>query len=129
MRIVLLRAYDVSPNDKGYRVLVDRLWPRGIAKAALRLDEWCRELAPSTELRKWFDHRAERWQPFREQYLQELAEKPAEVARLRAIARQRRLLLIYAARDEERNHAGVLREFLLERPAKRFSRRPPKPDA
>ncbi len=112
--IKLARAYDARFTEGEFRVLVDRLWPRGVSKEKLRLDAWCKEIAPSDALRKWFDHRVERWDKFRESYRQELSTKPIEVAGLRAIAKTQPLLLIYGAKDEEHNQAVVLREYLLE---------------
>ncbi|MFQ1061770.1 DUF488 domain-containing protein [Bordetella trematum] len=112
--IVLKRAYeDPGPGD-GYRVLVDRLWPRGRARAALALDGWARDLAPSDALRKTFHHDPERWDAFREAYLQELGQ-PAQRAAMQALlsaAGSGRLTLVYGARDPERNNAVVLQEAL-----------------
>lgn len=96
----------------GYRVLVDRLWPRGVTKAAARLDEWPRHLAPSAELRQWFGHEPARWDKFRAKYRGELAAQGEELARLRQVARTKRLVLLYAAKSEEFNHARILREVL-----------------
>lgn len=110
--IAIIRAYEICKEDNGYRVLVDRLWPRGLTKAALNLDEWAKDLAPSTELRKWFDHRAERWPEFKKRYRQELRLQPDAIEKLLKIAARRRVLLIFGARDEEHNQALVLRDFL-----------------
>lgn len=115
MRIDVKRVYDLEESDQGYRVLVDRLWPRGLAKTSLRLDEWCKEIAPDTELRKWFAHDMGRWDEFRKRYAAELSGKQAVLNRLRGIARRQRLLLLYAARDTEHNHAAVLKEILAVR--------------
>lgn len=115
--IRLKRAYEPASPDDGYRVLVDRLWPRGVSKEELRIDEWAKELAPSPELRVWFGHEPERWPEFRERYLLELAA-PARQAALDALARRARegtVTLVYAARDTERNGAVVLREALKAR--------------
>lgn len=111
-RIRLVRAYDISPDDSGYRVLVDRLWPRGIKKEDLAVDAWLKEIAPSQALRKWFNHQEERWDEFRQRYFDEL-EKNEGVAELRALVKKKPVLLIYAAHDEEHNNAVALRDFLL----------------
>ena len=109
-KIEIRRIYD-SPVE-GYRVLVDRLWPRGVSKAAARLDEWPRHLAPSAGLRKWFGHDPARWEEFRARYRGELAAHPDELERLRQIARRRKLVLLFAAKSLGCNHAIVLREVL-----------------
>lgn len=106
------RVYDVNESAPGYRVLVDRIWPRGVSKDEIDLDEWCKDLAPSDELRKWFGHDPERWKEFQRRYRRELKEKGEELSRLRGIARKRRVLLLYGANDKEHNQAVVLREVL-----------------
>ena len=103
----------------GYRVLVDRLWPRGVAKAAARLDEWPRHLAPSAELRKWFGHDPARWDEFRVRYRGELAAQGEELARLRQVARRQKLILLYAAKSPDCNHALVLRDVLAAKASRR----------
>ncbi len=112
MSIELKRVYEDHGQTAGYRVLVDRLWPRGIAKADLPYDEWLRDLAPSTALRKQFGHDPARWDAFRSAYLAELKAQAATLARLRAIARKQHLVLLYGAKDEEHNQAVVLRDVL-----------------
>ena len=114
MRVELNRVYDAAKEAGGYRVLVDRVWPRGISKDKLRLDEWCREIAPSTKLRQWFGHIPDRWEPFRLKYREELKAKDDDLKRLRALARKQPLILLYSAKDKEHNQAVVLREVLLE---------------
>ena len=99
-----------SPGD-GQRILVDRLWPRGVSKARAHLDAWMKDVAPSTELRLWFDHRPERWAEFRRRYLGELAANPAAGA-LQQLAAAGPVTLLYAARDEAHNEAVVLAEYL-----------------
>lgn len=114
--IVIRRAYDEPGADDGYRVLVDRFWPRGRSKAALRLDQWTRELAPSAGLIRWFGHVQTRWPAFREHYRHEL-DTPASRDRLRALldaAGDARITLVYGARNETENQAVVLCEVLLE---------------
>jgi uncharacterized protein YeaO (DUF488 family) len=107
------RAYEPPGAHDGYRVLIDRLWPRGVKREALALDEWCRDLAPSTELRQWFGHDPARWQVFRTRYRAELDEHEDALGRLAAIDGP--LTLVYGARDEEHNDAVVLKELLDER--------------
>jgi len=111
----LKRAYDPAEAGDGYRVLIDRLWPRGVSKERAHLDEWARELAPSTELRTWFGHDPERFAEFERRYRTELAERHEKLDELRRRARQGTLTLVYAARDEAHNDAVVLAELLLER--------------
>lgn len=113
MQIELARVYDEIGRSRGYRVLVDRLWPRGVSKKALRLDEWCKEIAPSDELRKWFGHEPERWELFRLKYLSELKEQRELLKHLRAIAQKRSLILLYSAKDRHRNQAVVIRDTIL----------------
>ena len=113
MKIQLKRIYDDTAQNDGYRVLVDGMWPRGIAKRDARIDEWYKTLAPSKELRQWFGHNRERWQAFRKAYLAELAEADTvALDELREIARQQQLTLLFAARDVECNHAVVLKAYL-----------------
>ena len=100
----------------GYRILVDRLWPRGISKARAALDEWCVDVAPSTALRKWYHANLSRWPEFRRRYRAELDTHAALLQPLRERAARERVTLLYAARDTQRNHAVVLREVLEERP-------------
>jgi uncharacterized protein YeaO (DUF488 family) len=107
------RAYEPpSPHD-GTRVLVDRLWPRGVKKANAGISQWMKEIAPSNELRRWFGHDPERWEEFRRRYKAELAQKQDLVGQLRDLASKGPLTLVYAAHDEAHNQAVVLREKLL----------------
>jgi uncharacterized protein YeaO (DUF488 family) len=110
----LKRAYDPAEPDDGYRVLIDRLWPRGVSKERARLDEWARELAPSAELRTWFGHDPERFAEFERRYRAELADHDEKLDELRRRAREGPLTLVYGARDEEHNDAVVLAELLRE---------------
>lgn len=112
--IVCKRVYQPATADDGYRVLVDRLWPRGCSKANLPLDEWLRELAPSDGVRQAFAHEPDRFAAFREAYRAELAAAPALWQPLLERARRGRLTLLYAAHDEQFNNARVLAEFLDE---------------
>ena len=115
MDIRLKRAYEPAEAADGYRVLVDRLWPRGISKERARLDEWARELAPSSELPRWFGHDPGRFDEFRRRYLLELAAHVDELAELRKRASAGTLTLVYAARDGEHNDAVVLADALRHR--------------
>jgi uncharacterized protein YeaO (DUF488 family) len=110
----LKRVYELPAVADGKRVLVDRLWPRGVTKEAAAIDLWTKELAPSTELRKWFGHDPARWPEFRKRYAAELHQRPAQLEELRGLARQGPLTLIYAARDESHNGAIVLCDVLLD---------------
>jgi uncharacterized protein YeaO (DUF488 family) len=112
--IQIKRIYDPPEPGDGYRVLVDHLWPRGVSRERARLDEWARELAPSDELRKWFDHVPERFAEFRRRYREELAAHPELLKRLGERASRGRLTIVYAARDREHNNAAVLAELLRE---------------
>jgi uncharacterized protein YeaO (DUF488 family) len=115
-RIRLKRAYQPSARRDGTRILVDRLWPRGIRKADAAIDHWAKTIAPSDTLRTWFGHDPERWQEFRRRYAAELRGHRGELAELRALARQGPITLVFAAHDEARNNAVVLRVVLLGRP-------------
>ena len=115
MRVMLKRAYETPAASDGYRVLVDRLWPRGLAKVKARIDLWLKEVAPSTELRQWFGHDPAKWAEFRKRYRAELKGNPAW-AQLESLSHQKKLTLVYAARDQVHNEAAVLQE-LLERDA------------
>ena len=109
----LKRAYEHPARDDGTRILVDRLWPRGLKKAEASIDQWAKELAPSTELRKWFGHDPNRWPEFRQRYRGELRAGHDQLEHLRTLARSGAITLVYAARDEEHNDAVVLREVIL----------------
>lgn len=112
--ISVKRVYEPAAASDGTRVLVDRLWPRGLRKEDARLDEWLRDIAPSPELRKWYAHDAARWEEFQARYRAELAtpERLAHLERLAAIARTGTLTLLYAAREERHNSAVVLAQML-----------------
>ncbi len=106
----LKRVYEAPEEDDGCRVLVDRLWPRGLTKAKAAVDHWARDVAPSSELRRWFGHRPERWEEFAARYREELKrpEARAGIRAIRGFLRKGRVTLLYAAHDEERNNAVVL---------------------
>jgi len=112
-RIRLKRAYEPPASDDGTRILIDRLWPRGVRKAAAEIDEWMKEIAPSTELRKWFGHDPARWPEFRRRYRSEIQRHEAELGRLRELARNGPVTLVYSAHDAAHNDAVVLKCVLL----------------
>ncbi|MGE0577503.1 DUF488 domain-containing protein [Reyranella sp.] len=114
-RIKLKRAYLPAAAGDGTRILVDRLWPRGVRKPDAAIDLWAKDISPSTALRKWFDHDPARWPEFRRRYAAELRRHPDELAELRARARREPVTLVFAARDELHNDAVVLRAVLLGR--------------
>ena len=111
--IRLKRAYEPVYAEDGKRVLVDRLWPRGMSKVDAALDQWMKEIAPSTELRKWFGHNPARWGEFCRRYSAELHHNAELLGQLRSLARQGPVTLVYSAHDEVHNDAIVLREGLL----------------
>ena len=111
MSIEIKRIYEPAARSDGVRVLVDRIWPRGIKKDDAQIDLWLKDVAPTTSLRRWFDHRPERWARFRERYVAELSNNPS-LAELRNLAKKKRVTLIYSARDADHNQAVVLAEHL-----------------
>lgn len=110
----LKRIYEPAAPEDGMRILVDRLWPRGISKADAALDEWMKELAPSTELRRWFAHDPLRWEEFRLRYRAELQGHADVLGRLAGLVAEGTVTLLYGARDEEHNDAVVLKDVLLQ---------------
>ena len=110
--IRLKRIYDSPAAEDGFRVLVDRLWPRGLAKESAVLDLWFREVAPSTTLRKWFNHDTNRWKEFTRRYATELDQQPEAVTRLRNIAREGQLTLLYSTKNQKLNNAIALKAYL-----------------
>ncbi|MCG8547126.1 MAG: DUF488 family protein [Alphaproteobacteria bacterium] len=114
MQIELKRVYEPPDSADGVRILVERLWPRGLTKAAAAIDHWTKEVAPTPALRKWYGHRPELWPEFRQRYLAELTENTAEVDALKRLCADGPVTFVYAAKDMERNSATVLRAFLLE---------------
>lgn len=109
------RVYEQPSDQDGYRILVDRFWPRGLRKSEARLDLWIKEIAPENRLRKWFSHDPEKWEEFRKCYLKELEQKEEYVQELLGKAREKDLTLLYAAKDETFNNATVLKEYLESR--------------
>mgnify|MGYP003455889611 FL=1 len=122
--IQVKRTYDPPARGDARRILVERLWPRGIKNEALAADAWVKEVAPSTELRKWFDHRVERWEEFRRRYRKELDANPEAWGPILEASQRRRVTLLYSAHDTAHNGALVLRDYLAEQATKsRSSRR------
>ena len=113
--IKLKRAYDSAGSSDGTRILIDRLWPRGVSKADAAIDLWAKDLAPSTALRRWFGHDPARWHEFRRRYSEEITQHRDRLGELRALAQGGRITLVFAAHDEAHNDAVVLREILLSR--------------
>lgn len=111
MTVKLKRAYEPPAEDDGKRILVDRLWPRGVPKLKAKIDLWLKDVAPSTELRKWFGHATEKWPEFKKRYRAELNKNPAW-PELQSLARQGDLTLVYAAKDRLHNEALVLKQLL-----------------
>ncbi|HET7207589.1 MAG TPA: DUF488 family protein [Terriglobales bacterium] len=114
MRVRVKRVYEPPARDDGKRILVDRLWPRGLSKQSAGIQEWLRDLAPSNELRKWYHAQPEQWDAFRKRYLKELSAEPARAAltKLYELANGGKITLLFASRNEERNNATVLRDLL-----------------
>ena len=120
--IRIKRTYEPPARGDGRRILVERLWPRGMKKESLHAEAWIKEVAPSTELRKWFDHRVERWKKFRQRYRDELDANPGAWEPIRDKAGRGTVTLLYSAHDTVHNGAAVLCEYLLERATGRSSR-------
>lgn len=119
MKPAIKRVYDQPAKPDGVRILVDRLWPRGLSKQGARIDLWCRDVAPSSPLRKWFAHDPAKWEEFRKRYSGELDNRSGAVAELRKAVAGRRATLLFAAKDVRHNNAAALRTYLTRR-------RPPK---
>ena len=109
---VTKRVYEKADKNDGIRVLVDRLWPRGLKKEEAGIDYWMKEIAPSNALRKWFAHKEERWQEFKSRYHMELKEKKELLKQLMDLEKDKKVTLLYAAKDDERNNAQALLEAL-----------------
>jgi uncharacterized protein YeaO (DUF488 family) len=113
MKLLIKRVYEPAAKSDGFRILVDRLWPRGITKDDVNLDVWLRDIAPSTALRKWFNHEPERWDEFQHRYHAELKEKTALLETITQQAKLGPVTLLYSAKDEEHNQAVALQNYLL----------------
>ena len=112
MSIYLKRAYEKAEESDAYRVLVDRLWPRGVAKESLKIDQWMKDIAPSDDLRRWFGHDPHKWDEFKERYFGELEENRDLLEELKRKVREGSITLVYAAKDEQYNNAVALKEYL-----------------
>ncbi|MGH8178023.1 MAG: DUF488 domain-containing protein [Steroidobacter sp.] len=117
--IRIKRTYDPPARGDGVRFLVERLWPRGVKKTALRMDAWLKDVAPSAQLRRWFGHRPERWNEFRRRYERELRANPDGWTRILDAGRKRAVTLLYSAHDVEHNSARVLRDYLARKQRRR----------
>ena len=113
-KILTKRIYDAATDSDGYRILVDRLWPRGVSKEDAHLDDWIKEVAPTDELRKWFDHDPKKFGEFEERYRSELNDKAEILLQIRKKATDRTVTLLYGAKDTEHNQAIVLQKVLAE---------------
>ncbi len=110
--LILKRIYDEPEESDGYRILIDRLWPRGISKEKAHLDEWLKELAPTTELREWFDHKEERFEEFSNRYKDELKQHSEQINYIKELTKKQQVCLLYGAKDEKHNQAIVLQSYL-----------------
>ncbi len=111
--INLKRIYDKYEKNDGFRILIDRLWPRGLSKENARIDLWLKEIAPSGDLRKWFGHDPAKWDEFKEKYIAELKSRQEQIEEIKNLAKtQKTITLLYAAKDEDHNNAVVLKEVL-----------------
>ena len=113
MKLKIKRVYDAPDPADGVRILVDRLWPRGLTKEKAKVDLWLKEIAPSTALRKWFGHDPEKWTEFKKRYLAELNENAASVYQLKEQIKKGPVTLVYGAKDEEHNEAFFLKDYLI----------------
>ena len=119
VQLKLKRAYDPPAKSDGYRILVDRLWPRGISKDELRIDLWARDLAPSAALRKWYDHDPAKWGDFRRRYYREIEQHPDVLEEVRGLLRRRNVTLVFAAKDADISNAAALKGYLSRSAARR----------
>ena len=112
--IKIKRVYDTPSKEDGYRILIDRLWARGLTKEKAKIDLWLKEIAPSNELRKWFNHDPEKWNSFRTKYGKELKEKQDLIEQIKKFEKENRVItLLYSAKDEKHNNAVVLESYLM----------------
>lgn len=111
--ITVKRVYEPAAEDEGTRFLVDRLWPRGLKRESVRLDGWLRDVAPSDRLRRWYDHRSDRWEEFRRRYFTELDERPNAWRPILEAGHRRNVTLLFGARDLDHNNAVALRDYLM----------------
>lgn len=113
MKLQIKRAYDPESKEDGFRILVDRLWPRGIKKSDLKLDLWLKDVAPSADLRKWYDHDPAKWEEFKKKYAAELDENPESWEQIKQKLKHSTVTLIYAAHDSEHSNALFLQNYIL----------------
>lgn len=112
MAIYTKRIYENPVNEDGYRVLVDQLWPRGLKKEDARIDRWVKEIAPTTELRKWYNHDPGKWTEFRRRYFEELDQHPETVSELVELARERKITFLFSSKETKLNNASALKEYI-----------------
>ncbi|VVB77684.1 Uncharacterised protein [uncultured archaeon] len=112
MTIKIKRAYEEPREDDGIRILIDRLWPRGVKKDYIKIKDWMKNIAPSWDLIKWFSHKSDNWEEFKKRYKKQLKEKEELVDKLKKISKKKTLTLVYSSSDEEHNNAIVLKEVL-----------------
>jgi len=110
--VKIKRAYEPPEKADGFRILVDRLWPRGIKKEELQYNVWLKDIAPTAELRKWFGHKPEKWEGFKERYMNELKRSAAKEELINLCKQHKRITLVYSAKDEEHNQAAVIKAFI-----------------
>ncbi len=115
MKLKVKRIYEPSEKEDGFRILVDRLWPRGVTKEKAALDLWLKDIAPSTELRKWFAHDPAKWKEFQKKYKKELQANPEAVSELKQHLRSGNVTLLFAAKDEAHNEAVIIKDFVSEK--------------
>ena len=112
MNITIKRVYEEPSKEDGKRILIDRLWPRGLTKEKAKIDLWLKNIAPSTDLRKWFGHDVAKWQEFKKRYVAEIKKNIQVLSELEEALKKGKSTLVYAAKDEEHNDAVVLKEYL-----------------
>lgn len=112
MKTTLKRVYEEASPQDGLRILVDRLWPRGLSREKAHIDAWLKELAPSTALRQWYQHDAEKWTEFRQRYFAELDDNPEALEELRRLAGKKHVTLLFSSREEKLNNAAALKDYL-----------------
>ncbi len=118
MTIQLKRAYEAASDSDGTRILVDRLWPRGLSKERAHIDQWIKEAAPSTELRQWYHHDPEKWDEFKKRYYKELDSQPEIVEQLKKLVSTGHVTFVFGSKEETLNHAAALKEYLAEHHAR-----------
>lgn len=112
MVIAIKRIYEKPSTEDGHRILVDRIWPRGISKETAQIDEWLKDIAPSNELRKWFNHDPHKWDEFKTRYFTELNDKKKQLENIHSTAKQHHITFVYSAKNEEFNNAVALKEYI-----------------